>query len=98
MTDERWDTVLRQRLPTVVRALSSRLLRVELYAKELLTREELEDITRMTEMEAAELLLIHILPRKGRQAYDTFVSVLLNTKGQEYIGDGLTCNEKGIGE
>lgn len=96
MADPRWGSVVRKNLPDLVDILNVSALRIRLHSVELLTKTEMLEIMKMTAMNAAEYLLVHVLPKKGPGAYDKFVDVVRKTEGQAHIADCFLTQYKGV--
>lgn len=87
MADPRWNSVVRKHLPDLAQLLNVSALKLQLYSAELLSKSELQEVTKMLDADAAVHLLVHVLPRKGPTAYDTFVGIVLKTEGQKHIAE-----------
>ena len=96
--DARWETEVKPIFPDLVQVLDPLALRDRLYSNDLITREEFRHLTHLlTKEEMSRTLLVDILPRKGRTAYDRFVSALRATKGQEHVAEELLeAKRKGL--
>ena len=87
--DERWNTHVRPILPDLLRILLPLALIDRLYAVALITLEEFERIKTYDNTEGSRMLLVSILPRKGPDSFDRFLSVLKETEGQEHVAQQI---------
>ena len=87
---------MRNCLPDLVELLRPSVLSCRLYSTKLLTKDETQKIDKMTDAAASKLLLIHILPKKGPHAYDTFVDVVRKTEGQSHIAEKFLTPPTGL--
>eukprot|EP00118_Oscarella_pearsei_P012358 m.90545 g.90545 ORF g.90545 m.90545 type:complete len:239 (+) comp36653_c0_seq3:33-749(+) len=88
MTDPRWDRIVLPRLHLLVRVIDAQgELLDRLTAMGLVTRDEWERLRlpSTTKIEKARDLLMDVLPRKHRSAYDEFIAALKETKGQQHV-------------
>lgn len=78
------------------KVVSPREFVLNLFSKKLLSPEQLSTLREMAETDAAVKLLTEILPRKGPQAYDKFLSVLEETEGQEFLVEQFDLRREGV--
>ena len=84
--DQRWENVVKPVFSDIVQVLDPLALRDRLYSNDLVTREEFQRLSHLhTKEEMTRMLLVDILPRKGKTAYDRFLDALQKTKGQEHV-------------
>lgn len=90
-----WNTIIRPVLDEMCKVMSPRELATKLYSKRLLSSDQLHSLRQMPETDAAIQLLTDILPRKGPQAYDKFVSVIEQTEGQDFLVEQFRLRHPG---
>ena len=91
--DERWNT-LRPIFSDLLKIVRPSTFIDRLLDVSLITLEELKRIKTYDNTEGARMLLLSILPRKGLDSYDQFLSVLKETEGQEHIAQQIIENAK----
>lgn len=75
--------------------MSPREFVLNLFSKKLISTEQLSSLRQMAETDASVQLLTEILPRKGPQAYEKFLSVLEETEGQEFLVEQFDLRREG---
>ena len=93
--DERWKKRVFPILPALLEILLPLSLIDGLLSVALITVQEFEKLSLRIydDVERSRMLLVSILPKKGPDSFDRFVSVLRETEGQEHVATKLLGNE-----
>ena len=94
--DERWKTFVFPILPDLIEILSPLALLTRLLAVALITAQEFERLSldSIDDEKRSRQLLVSILPKKGPNSFDRFLSVLKETEGQEHVVKKLLGEEE----
>ena len=89
--DERWKKRVFPILPALVEILIPLALIDRLLAVDLVTVQEYERLSRdlIDDEKRSRTLLVSILPRKGPDSFDRFLTVLKESKGQEHVAQKI---------